>query len=98
MVATSFSSGTFVTRTGSGVSRAAVRIGSAAFFAPATRTSPESGVPPWMESFCMSWGPRDRPVSSARGPLVRGKGLHGQRVDLLAHAVAERGVDQLVAA
>jgi hypothetical protein len=30
-----------------------VRMGNAAFFAPATRTSPASGVPPWIESFCI---------------------------------------------
>ncbi len=89
------------TRNGAAVSSAAAMMGSAAFFAPATRTSPESGVPPWMDSFCMVTVKARRGgqgSSSARRPFVRGQGLHGQRVDLLAHAVAERRVDELVAA
>src|SRR5689334_20769063 len=93
MVVTSFSSGRFETRSSSAVSSAAAMIGSAAFFAPATRISPDSGTPPWMESLCME---EVRP-SSARCPFLGGKGLHRQRVDLLAHALAERRVHQLVA-
>src|SRR5512141_2729753 len=95
MVRTSFRSGMLDTRTGSAVSSAAARIGSAAFFAPATRTSPASGVPPWMESFCMSrHAPPGAVLMSARRPLFRGEGLHRQRVDLFLHAIAERGVDE----
>ena len=46
MVRTSFSCGRFVMRIASLVRSVAARIGSAAFFAPATRTSPESATPP----------------------------------------------------
>src|SRR6185295_8921293 len=87
--------------TGAAVSSDAARIGSAAFLAPATRTSPESGTPPRMESFCircLCWGPRGPGFRSARRPLFRGIGLHGKRVDLLAHAIAERRIDELVLA
>src|SRR5688572_14266760 len=60
-------------------------MGSAAFFAPDTATSPSSGRPPWMRSL------------STRAPLLRGQRAHRQRVDLLAHALAERAVHQLMA-
>ena len=59
--------------------------GSAAFFAPEIAISPCSGTPPSMTS-----------LSTLGLPLFRGKGLHRQRVDLLAHAVAEGRVDELV--
>ena len=83
-------------------SSAAARMGSAAFFAPETRISPESGTPPWIDSFCMGRsrepaGPARR-IGSAAGPLLGGQGLHRERVDLLAHALAQRRVDQLVPA
>ena len=50
IVRTSFRRGTLATRNGSVVNNDAQRIGSAAFFAPDTRTSPCSGVPPSMTS------------------------------------------------
>src|SRR5689334_13314912 len=83
MVLTSRSCGTFSRRTGSSVSNAAHMSGRAAFFAPETRTSPASGTPPSMTSLSMR--------------LLGREGLHGQRVDLLAHALAERRVHHLVA-
>src|SRR5437870_2503750 len=89
IVRTSFRFGTLAILSGAAVSSAAARIGSAAFFAPATRTSPESGTPPWMESFCMGG-------NSARGPFLGRIGPHGQGVDFGAHALCERGEDELV--
>ena len=65
------------------------RIGNAAFLAPEMRTSPDSGTPPLMTQLVHA--------ASALGPVFRRQGLHGQRVDLLAHAIAERPVDQLMA-
>ena len=50
MVATSMSRGTFESASGLLVSNAAHMIGSAAFFAPDTATSPSSGRPPRMRS------------------------------------------------
>src|SRR5205807_3767153 len=76
---------TFDRRSGLSVRSAAHMIGSAAFFAPETRTSPSSERPPWMRSL------------STGAPLLRRERAHGQRVDLLAHALAERRIDQLVA-
>src|SRR5512135_2754704 len=60
-------------------------IGSTAFFAPEIATSPSSGKPPLMRSL------------STGAPLRGRERAHRQRVDLLAHALAERGVHQLVA-
>src|SRR5207248_10891858 len=77
--------GTLARRSGSAVRSAAHMIGSAAFFAPETRTSPSSGRPP-----------RRRSLSTG-APLLRRERAHRERVDLLAHAIAERGVDELVA-
>src|SRR5882672_3842066 len=85
MVRTSISCGTLVRRSGCELRSAAHMIGSAAFFAPETRTSPSSGRPPRMRSL------------STGAPFLRGERAHGERVDLLAHALAERGIDQLVA-
>src|SRR5262249_13348060 len=70
---------------GSGVSSAAHIMGSAAFFAPETYTCPSRGTPPRMRSL------------SSGAPLLRRERAHRQRVDLFAHAIAERGLDQLVA-
>src|SRR5262245_675534 len=84
MVLTSRRCGTFESVTSSSVSSAAHMSGSAAFFAPETRISPDRGTPPWMMS-----------LSTRR--FLRGERAHRQRVDLLAHALAERGVDELVA-
>src|SRR6185295_19638765 len=86
IVRTSFSRGTLVSVSGSGVSNAAHRIGSAAFLAPDARTSPESAYPPSIVSLSM------RAVS----PLLRSERLHRQCVNLLAHAVAERRIDELM--
>ena len=66
MVPTSFRSGRFETRTGDSERRAAANAGSAAFFAPATRISPESGAPPWMESFCLGFQAPEGAVSGQR--------------------------------
>src|SRR5438132_6900058 len=85
MVRTSMSCGTLASRSGSTLRSAAHIIGSAAFFAPETCTSPSSGTPPWMRSL------------SSGAPLLRRERAHRQRVDLLAHAIAERRIDELVA-
>src|SRR6266481_5895894 len=85
IVDTSTRLGTLVRATRWSVSSAAHMIGSAAFFAPETRTSPCSGRPPVMRSL------------STRFPLLRRQRAHRQRVDFLAHALAERRVDQLMA-
>src|SRR5712691_9530393 len=77
--------GTLVRATRWSVSSAAHMIGSAAFFAPETRTSPCSGRPPVMRSL------------STRSPLLGRQRTHRQRMDFLAHALAERRVDQLMA-
>ena len=87
MVVTSRSRGTLVSASGFAVSSAAHMIGSAAFFAPETRTSPSSGRPPVIA--CQ--------LIHRLLPLLGRERLHRQRVDLLAHALAERRVDELVA-
>src|SRR5712664_2023528 len=84
IVRTSMSCGTFDRRRGCSVSSAAHMIGSAAFFAPEMRTSPSSGRPPRMRSL------------STGAPFLRSERAHRKRVDLLAHAFAERSVDELV--
>src|SRR5947209_16007654 len=85
MVATSMRRGTRDSAIGCELSSAAHMIGRAAFFAPEMRTSPSSGRPPAMRSL------------STALPFLRRQGAHGKRVDLLAHALAQRTVDQLVA-
>src|SRR5687768_14105482 len=85
MVEMSISRGTFSSLSGRSESSVAQMIGSAAFFAPDTCTVPCSGRPPAMRSL------------STALPLLRRQRLHRQGVDLLAHAVAKGGVDQLVA-
>src|SRR5204863_9561194 len=85
IVRTCISCGTLESRKGCALRSAAHMIGSAAFFAPETRTSPSSGRPPRMRSL------------STGAPLLRRERAHRERVDLLAHAIAERGVDELVA-
>src|SRR6185369_4621777 len=86
IVRTSLRRGTLRNVTGSGDSKAAHNSGSAAFFAPEARISPRSGVPPVILSLSIA----------ALRPLRRGERLHRQRVDLLAHAVAECCVNELV--
>jgi hypothetical protein len=86
MVTTSRRCGTLASSSGFVVRSAAHMIGSAAFFAPETRTSPSSGRPPMIFS-----------LSSGALPFLGRQGAHRQGVDLLAHALAERGVDELVA-
>ncbi len=54
IVRTSFNRGTLVSTSGSDDSSAAQRIGSAAFFAPETRTSPTKGRPPSISSLSIS--------------------------------------------
>src|SRR5262245_13830955 len=84
IVRVSISWGTFDRRSGLSVSSAAHMIGSAACFAPEIRASPSSDRPPRMRSL------------STGLPLLRGQRAHRQRVDFLAHALAERRVNQLV--
>src|SRR3954469_3860192 len=85
MVRVSIRCGTFDRRSGLSVRSAAHMMGSAAFFAPDTRTSPSSGRPPRMRSL------------STGAELLGRQRAHGKCVDLLAHALAERGIDQLMA-
>src|SRR5262245_57552359 len=102
MVRTSMSRGRLVSLSGPSVSSAAHRIGSAAFFAPETRIAPSRRRPPRIFSLSM-----DQPLSAVKmaflgrrsgfPPLVGRERLHGERVDLFAHPVAERGIYQLVA-
>src|SRR5712671_5776589 len=84
IVLTSLRCGTLESVSCSRVSSAAHIRGSAAFFAPETRISPDSDTPPWMMS-----------LSTRR--LFGRQRAHRQRVDLLAHPIAERRVDELVA-
>src|SRR5688572_32617177 len=85
MVAMSMRRGTLLSASGFAVSSAAHMIGRAAFFAPDTAISPSSGRPPLMRSLSTGF------------PLLRRQGAHRQRMDLLAHALAQRRVHQLVA-
>src|SRR5258706_16303675 len=85
MVETSMSRGTLDSASGLVVSSAAHMIGSAAFFAPDTVTSPSSGPPPLILSLSTGF------------PFPGRERTHRQRVDFLAHALAERRVDELVA-
>src|SRR5205085_3557031 len=85
IVRTSMSCGTLASRSGSAVRSAAHMMGKAAFWAPLTCTSPSSGTPPRMRSL------------STGAPLFRGERAHGKGVDLLAHALAQRRIDELVA-
>src|SRR5258705_3353110 len=86
IVSTSLSRGTLVSVRGSDDSSAAHRIGNAAFLAPDTTTSPLSACPPSINSLSMPAGV----------PLRGRQRLHRQRVHFLAHAIAQRRVDQLV--
>lgn len=65
-------------------------IGSAAFLAPETRTSPESGTPPWITS--LSTTVRRLLLS----PLFGRECTHRQGVNFLAHTFAKRAIDDLV--
>src|SRR5690606_4047876 len=85
-VRVSLSAGTLSRVTASGVSRLAHRAGSAAFLAPDTDSSPASACPPWMRSLSIR----------LRLVFVGRQGAHGQCVDLGVHAVAQRGIDELV--
>src|SRR5258708_12196839 len=83
MVLTSLRCGTLESVSCSLVSNAAHISGSAAFFAPETRISPESGTPPWMTSLSIRrffWGER----------------AHRQRVNLPAHALPPPGLPTLI--
>src|SRR5688572_8290531 len=69
-------------------------MGSAAFFAPETRTSPRSRSPPFMTILSMGSSPDlQRPASSGRGPgLGRGGGRFGLlAAGVLLAAAVERG-------
>ena len=109
VVTTSCRCGTLLIATGPSASSVAHRIGSTAFLAPEIWTSPFSGWPPSTTIFCMvsvaSWRSFSVPVrcgaQAAQLPLVSGfvgrERLQRQRVDLAAHALAQRGVDHAVA-
>src|SRR5713101_8856468 len=84
MVLTSLRCGTLESVSCSLVRRLAHINGSAAFFAPETRISPESGTPPWMMS-----------LSIRR--FLGGECAHRQRMNLPAHALPERRIDELMA-
>src|SRR6478609_6173875 len=85
IVRTSMRYGTLLSRSGCSERSAAHMMGSAAFFAPEIGTSPSSRLPPRMRSL------------STRAPLLGRERAHGKGVDLLAHALAQRPVDELVA-
>src|ERR1700752_640929 len=85
LVRTSIRCGTVSRRSGSRVRSAAHMIGSAAFFAPEILSSPSSGRPPRMRSL------------STRAPFLGRERAHRQGVDLLAHALSQRRVHQLMA-
>src|SRR6185436_14133277 len=84
-VCVSRSLGTLRSRWTPGVSSVAAMTGSAAFLDPEIRTVPASGFPPRTSSL------------STGAPLLRCQRFHRKRVDFLAHALPERGVDELVA-
>src|SRR5215469_1187929 len=88
VVVTSFRCGTLATTTGSSASSAPARIGSVAFLAPEMRTSPSRGTPPWICSLSMP---------SALCTFLGRQRFDGQGVNLPPHALAECGVDELVA-
>ena len=113
IVATSCSRGTFDSCTRSLVSSAAHSSGRAAFLAPEIATSPSSRRPPRMRSLSIERIPyrpggarRRRPLSVRVGrggggalgsPFLGRQRLHRERVNLLAHSIAEGPVDPLVA-
>ena len=70
IVRTSFSCGTLVSVSGSAVSSAAHRIGSAAFLAPETRTSPSSAAPAFDDELIHAI----EPASAAAPPTLRASG------------------------
>src|SRR6266704_5910282 len=84
MVLTSLRCGALESVSSSLVSKPAHMSGSAAFFAPETRIAPESGTPPWMMSLSIR-----RLFGSERA--------HRQRMNLPAHALPERRIDELMA-
>src|SRR5689334_8272162 len=86
MVRTSLRRGTLLSVTGSGDSSAAHSNGNAAFLAPDARISPCNGPLPAILSLS----------TVALLPLLRCERLHGQRVNLLAHAIAERRIHELM--
>src|SRR5665213_1501806 len=91
IVRTSFNCGTLVSFSGSADSSDAHSSGSAAFLAPEMTTSPARRVPPSMTSLS-TWR------TPLRHPFLGRQRRHRQRMHFLAHALAEGGVDQLVAA
>src|SRR5687768_14905198 len=100
MVETSRSCGTLVSASGFEESSAAHMIGSAAFFAPETRTSPSSGRPPVIFSLSIEtfYPPAVLPTNSVFFiPFLGRQRLHGERVNFFTHAIAERPIHQLVA-
>src|SRR5882672_1910028 len=90
-VVTSCRCGTLAMVTGPSASSAPASIGSVAFFAPEIRISPSRGLPPWISSLSIAI------ASGARGPFLGREHLQCERVDLAAHAPAERAVDKPVA-
>src|SRR5512134_3069595 len=100
LVVTSRRCGMWLARRVPAVRIDAHRMGSSAFFAPDTRTSPCSGTPPWISSlsiFDSRLAPGARgSVPGRLGPVLGSEGLHRQGVDLFAHALAKRLVHELV--
>src|SRR5438552_15394347 len=83
MVLTSLRCGTLESVSSSLVSKPAHMSGSAAFFAPEIRISPESETPPWMMSLSIRH-------------FFGGQRMHRQGVNLLPRALAERRVHGLM--
>src|ERR1700722_5069930 len=94
VVVTSCRCGTLPIVTGPSASSAPASIGSVAFLAPEIRTSPSSGTPPVICSLSTRQGALA--LRAARRPFLWGIGFDGERVDLAAHAGAERPIDQLM--
>src|SRR5678815_5359913 len=84
VVVTSCRCGTLPTITGSSAKSAPASMGSVAFFAPEMRTSPSRATPPWICSL------------STRRDFLRGQRFDRQRMNIAAHEIAERAVDDLM--
>src|SRR5580698_132730 len=86
MVVTSCKCGTFDTVTGPSANRHPARIGSVAFLAPEMRISPSSAIPPLICNLS----------TSLPCVFVRSENLQCERMDLIAHRGAQRGVHHLM--
>src|SRR5690606_9086928 len=79
--------GTFSRVMSSLLSSEAHKMGKAAFLAPEMAISPSRRFPPVIDSLSIR----------IRSVFVGGKGAHRQRMNFCLHALAQRGIDQLVA-